>query len=76
MTQGEAKLKRWGNSFAIVIPVDIIQKEKLREDDHVRFLLLKDSRKVLRETFGMLKGKLKKSGQQLKDELRRELYSD
>jgi hypothetical protein len=28
------------------------------------------------ETFGMLKGKLKKSAQEVKDELRREFYED
>jgi len=36
--------------------------------------VLKDSKKVLEETFGTLKGKLKKSSQRIKDELRKELY--
>ena len=32
--------------------------------------------KVLKETFGILKGKVRKRGKQKKDELRKELYND
>lgn len=76
MTQIEATIKKWGNSLAIVIPVEIVEKEKIRENDKARFIFIKDGSKVLRETFGIGKGKLTKSGQQIKDELRRELYND
>ena len=76
MTVIEAKVKKWGNSFGVVIPIEVIEKEKIREEDKVRLIVLKDSRKVLEETFGMGKGKLKKTGQQFKDEIRRELYND
>jgi len=31
---------------------------------------------ALKETFGMMKGKWKKSAQEIKDELRKELYDD
>lgn len=33
-----------------------------------------ESIKALRETFGIAKGKFKKTAQEMKDELRRELY--
>lgn len=35
---------------------------------------LEDSKKIFEKTFGLLKGRIKKSTQQIKDELRRELY--
>ena len=72
----EARLKRWGNSLGIVIPVEIISKEGMKENEDVKIILVKDSRNALRDTFGMGKGKLKKTGQEFKDELRRELYND
>ena len=70
----EGKLKRWGNSLGIIVPSETIVARKLKENGKIRFIILKDSSKVLHETFGMLKGKLTKSGQQIKDELRKELY--
>jgi antitoxin component of MazEF toxin-antitoxin module len=35
MEQLKTKIKRWGNSFGIVVPMDIIRKENLREDADV-----------------------------------------
>ena len=76
MTIIETKVKRWGNSFGIVIPANIVSEEGIKEDQKIKVIVLRDSSKVLKETFGMLKGKLKKSSQQMKDELRKELYND
>lgn len=70
----ETKLRKWGNSFGVVIPIEIVEKERMRENENLKLIVLKDSRKVLEETFGSLKGKLKKSAQEIKDELRRDLY--
>ncbi len=77
MTEINAEIKKWGNSFAIIIPSDFIEKEKLREKQKIRLLLMRkrESIKALKETFGMLKGKTNKTGQQFKDEARRELYN-
>ena len=74
MTQIEAKVKRWGNSFGVVIPREVIDKENIKEDQNISIIILEDSKKVFKETFGIGKGKLKKSGQEFKDEARRELY--
>jgi len=72
----ETKLRRWGNSFGVVIPIEIVEKEKMKENESVSIIIVPDSRKAFRETFGMLKGKIKKSSQQIKDEFRREIYND
>ena len=74
MTQIEAKVKRWGNSFGVVIPREVIDKENIKEDQNISIIILEDSKKIFKETFGIGKGKLKKSGQEFKDEARRELY--
>jgi antitoxin component of MazEF toxin-antitoxin module len=33
--QAKSKLKRWGNSFGVVLPKDIVEKEGLREGEEV-----------------------------------------
>ena len=69
------KLRRWGNSFGVVIPSETVIKEKLKENDPIEILIVRDASKVMKETFGMLKGKTKKTAQQMKDELREDLYN-
>jgi len=69
----ETKTKKWGNSLGVIIPSEVVVREKLKENEKVELLLVRDSR-VLKETFGALKGKWKKSGQQIKDGIRAELY--
>jgi len=69
----ETRLKKWGNSFGLIIPKEIVERENMKEEGKLRVVVIKkNSSKVLHETFG--KGKITKSGQQLKDEARRELY--
>ncbi len=71
--QIEVETKKWGNSLGVVIPSDVVEQEKLKENEKVELLLVRDGA-VLKEMFGVLKGRLKKSGQQIKDEIRAELY--
>lgn len=70
----EAHVKRWGNSMGIVIPSETVEREHLSENKRIRLLIIKDSKKTLKETFGIMKSKIKKSSQQVKNELREELY--
>jgi len=70
----ETKVKRWGNSLGIIIPSETVESKKLKENQNISVIILEDSKKVFEETFGSLKGKLKKSAQEIKDELRRDLY--
>ncbi|MBS3066598.1 AbrB/MazE/SpoVT family DNA-binding domain-containing protein [Candidatus Pacearchaeota archaeon] len=62
-------LRKWGNSIGVVIPKEIIEKEKLREGEEV-FIII-ESKNDLKEVFGSLKD-WKINTQKLKDELRKE----
>ena len=62
-------LRKWGNSIGVVIPKEIIEKEKLREGKEV-FVMI-ESKNDLNEVFGSLKD-WKIDTQKLKDELRKE----
>ena len=72
----EAKAKDWGNSLGIVIPKEIAKREHMKNGKKVRLLLISDTSNVLKETFGSLRDRLKKSSQQMKNEVRAELYND
>ncbi len=71
----ETRLRRWGNSLGVIIPNETVERSRLKENKSIKLLIAsQDSKAILKETFGMFKGKLKKSGQQIKNELRKELY--
>lgn len=71
MLEFDGKVKKWGNSFGLIIPKDKLNG--IKENDEIHVIVLKRSN-VLRETFGMLKGKIK-SGQEAKDLIRKELHN-
>ena len=41
--QGKAKLKRWGNSYGIVVPKEVAEKEGLRVGEEVEVSVRKAS---------------------------------
>ena len=73
----KGKLKKWGNSFGVIIPKEIVDNEGFNENQEVEFLVVKnDSKKVLKETFGILKRKGNKSTEQIMREMDKELYPE
>ena len=56
MIEIKSKLRRWGRSFGVVIPMDKIKKEKLVEDEEI-VLLVGKKKNPLKETFGTAKFK-------------------
>ena len=75
MATCEALLRNWGNSAGVIIPKDVIEREKLKVGQKVRILVVPKG-DAPGKTFGILKGKIKMSGQEAKDMLRKELYND
>ncbi len=75
-TQCEVVARKWGNSIGVTLPKDLVEREHIAEDEKVTVWVMKQTENPLKEMFGRLKGKLTKPTQQMKDELRRELYND
>ena len=75
MLELKTKVRAWGNSLGLTLPKNAVKQLQLHKDQEVKVLIMGPIN-VLQETFGMLKGKIKKSSQQLKDEARAELYND
>ncbi len=65
----EGKLKKWGSSLGLIVPKEIVLKERLKEGEEVIFEIKKKIN--LKEVFGALKN-WKIDSQKVKDELRKE----
>ena len=64
----EVKLKKWGNSMAVIVPNKLIDQKKLKENDTITIEIVKKA--DLSDVFGSLKLKRKMSGQDFKDSVR------
>ena len=74
MTEALLETKKWGNSIGVVLPKEVLESEHIKGEHEKLFVLVRKQDKTFSETFGLLKGKLKKPTQQMKDEIRKELY--
>lgn len=63
----EAEIRRWGNSYAVILPSAFVKERQLKERDRV----LLDVRKPFDATVALGLAKRKLSGQQAKDLARR-----
>ena len=71
MVELTAKVRKWGNSFGIVIPQEVMNRKSIREGEEVDVVIIKKGN-VLRETFG--KVKFKKSTAKMMKEMDKVLY--
>ena len=73
MIEIESKLKRWGRSFGIIVPMEKIKEEGLSERDNLDIIITKKGNS-LKDTFGILT--FKKSTQEILDESDREGWDE
>lgn len=73
MAEAKLRLRKWGNSLGIVIPQDVLEKERAKEGDEL-FILVKKGKPNLRKLFGSYK--FKKSTEKIMKEIDRDLYND
>ena len=60
--------RKWGNSLGVVIPLNVIQKENLKENTEITLKVVKKS--PFEELFGSVK--FKRSAREIVKELKRE----
>jgi len=73
MIELKTKLRKWGNSFGVVVPQRIVEKENVSEGDEITIFLVGE-RVNLRKLFGA--HKFKKPTSQMMKEVDRDLDSD
>lgn len=56
MIEIEARLRKWGRSFGIVVPMDKIKKGNFAKNEKLKILIAK-KKNPLKETFGTVKFK-------------------
>ncbi len=71
MIEIKTRLRRWGNSFGVVVPQRAIENEDVREGDEIT-ILFKKEKPNLRKLFGA--HKFSKPVEQLMKEMDEELY--
>ena len=69
----QTKLRRWGNSFGVVIPIGILKEKKLNEGEEIIIEIEKIN--SIKEVFGSLKN-WKIDSQKFKEETRRDELED
>ncbi|MBU4070387.1 MAG: hypothetical protein KJ646_05370 [Nanoarchaeota archaeon] len=74
MIEIKTKLRKWGNSFGIVVPQQAIMNAQAKEGDELTILLKKDEDNVLKEMFNSFK--FKKSPDKILKEVDKELENE
>lgn len=75
MIEIEAKIKRWGRSFGIIIPMEKIKEAKLSEEESINVIIGKKDNPFLRN-FGILKGKIKRTTKSILEESDKEGWDE
>lgn len=71
----KAVAKRWGSSIGIIIPKEVVEARRIKENDEITIEVKKDKPKA-GVMFGRFPRKSGKSAQEIKDEMRRGWESD
>lgn len=75
MVEVEGIVRKWGNSsLVLVIPKEIVEREKLKANQKLKAIILKEDNPLPR-TFGRIK-KWKKSTEQIMREIDKELWHE
>ena len=69
MEEIKTTAKKWGSSIGVIIPKEVVEAKKIKENDQI--IIEIKTRPLAKEFFGIFKGKIKKSAQELKDDARK-----
>ena len=72
MAEVHARIKKWGNSLGIILPREVVDSEHLRENQEIRFWIMKPV--FVKDLFGIAKGKLKRPTAEVLKEIRKEIW--
>jgi len=74
MIEIKTKLRKWGNSFGIIVPQKDLKNFPVKVGEEVTVMINQKKINILKESFGTLKSK--KTVSQLMKEMDNELYND
>ncbi len=76
MIEIKTKIRKWGNSFGIIVPQKVVEDSGVKEGEELSvFLRKKSESNVIKETFGILKN-WKKPTDKIMKEIDEELWAE
>jgi antitoxin component of MazEF toxin-antitoxin module len=66
------KVKKWGNSFGIILPAGIVKHNGIKEGADIEIRINAKNKTIARDVFGILKGKLTRDTDDLLKEVDRD----
>ena len=76
MQKTNVKVKKWGNSFGIILPAEIVKNENIKENTELEILINLKNKTKAGDIFGILRGKLTKETDDLLKEVDRDFERD
>ena len=75
MIEIETKLKKWGRSFGVIIPMEKVREANLTVEEPLEIVITKKKNPFLKN-FGIAKGNMKKPTKKMLEELRAESWDE
>ena len=69
-------VKKWGNSFGIILPKDLIESQELKEGSNIEVVIQPKNITKVKDIFGIMKGKLKRDTAEVLKEVDKELWGE
>ncbi len=74
MEKANVQVRKWGNSFGVILPKKIIDEEKIKEGMEIEITIQSKHKTKVKDIFGILKGKLKRPTEDILREVDKELW--
>lgn len=74
METANVKVKKWGNSFGVILPAEIVRAKNLKEGTELEILINSKNKTKVKDIFGILKGKLKRDTEDIMKDVDKELW--
>ena len=75
MVEITSNVRKWGSSVGVIIPKDAAKKANIKSGDKIR-IVINPEKNPFDETFGALKGRLKRPTEKILKEIDREGWDD
>ncbi len=72
MEKTSVRVKKWGNSFGIVLPRIIVDNQKIRQGTEIEIFIQAKNKTKVKDIFGILKGRIKRDTESILKEVDRD----
>ncbi len=76
MERIKAITKKWGNSFAVILPKKLVDTQRIEEGTEITITIEPIKKTRVKDIFGIMKEKLKRNTQQVMDEIDRDFWPE